>query len=79
MTLKKMYVCSVCGAERKDANHWFVLTETKAGFHLQSWEWAVREEMLDEEGTEHLCGQVCAHKLLDRFMSGAATGERDEG
>lgn len=71
MTIKRIYACSCCGVERKDANHWFVLVETHAGFHLQTWDWAVAEHRLDEDGTEHVCGQACAHKLLDRFMAGA--------
>jgi hypothetical protein len=71
MTLKKVYACSCCGVEHKDANHWFVLVSTPVGFHLQTWERAVQEHRLDEDETEHVCGQACAHKLLDRFMAGA--------
>jgi hypothetical protein len=44
---------------------------THVGFHLQTWERAVQEHRLDEDETEHVCGQACAHKLLDRFMAGA--------
>jgi hypothetical protein len=69
MTVKKVYVCSCCGVERKEANHWFVLAPG-SGFCLQTWEWAVREGTLDLLGAEHVCGQACAHKMLDRFMTG---------
>ena len=72
MTLKKVYICGGCGAERKEANHWFVLERTKAGFHLHTWKWAEREQVLDDDRMEHVCGQACAHTMLDRFMTEAA-------
>lgn len=71
MTRKQGYMCSYCGVERKDANHWFVLLTTHTGFYLQTWEWAVQKHQLNRDGTEHVCGQACAHKLLDQFMAGA--------
>jgi hypothetical protein len=66
--LKKIYVCGCCGAERKEANHWFILQRTRVGFALHTWAWAQREGQLDEDDVEHLCGQECAHKMLGRFM-----------
>jgi hypothetical protein len=69
MTLKKVYECYVCGTERKDANHWFVVEPSRVGFHLWQWDWAIREGRLDDDGVEHVCGQACAHKLLDRFLT----------
>ena len=76
--LKKSYVCGCCKVERKDANHWFVLEETTDGFHLHPWIWAVERDQLDGGRVEHVCGQVCAHKLLDRFMSQEQMGDRNK-
>jgi len=67
--IKKSYNCEVCGAERKEANHWFVFTRTAVGLHFRTWNWAVREDALDDDDQGHLCGQGCAHKLLDDFLA----------
>lgn len=70
MSTKVAFTCDVCGAERKETNHWFVVEVTNRGFHLHDWAWAVRECEIDKQGVKHVCGQACAHKLLDEFMSG---------
>ena len=73
MTVKKVFVCSECGMERREANHWFVSTRTACGLEFHTWEWAVREGVLEDEQLGHLCGQECAHKLLDRFLTEVTT------
>ena len=72
MTLKNIVVCSECGVERREANHWFLYTRTDEGLEFHKWEWAGRDErenLLDETQFGHLCGQQCAHKLLDQFLN----------
>jgi hypothetical protein len=69
MAVKTAYTCDVCGAERKEANHWFVACQTHAGLDFHTWGWALREEMLNEERLMHLCGRLCAHKKLDQFLA----------
>ena len=71
------YICAVCGVEKKDSNHWFVHQSTRVGFHLMTWDWAVREGQLDEDGTEYVCGHECSHTLLGQFLSN--TGKPREG
>jgi hypothetical protein len=66
--IEKSYKCDVCGVEKKVANHWFIAEMTNVGIHFHTWEWAVRECQLDEERVRHLCGQACAHKMLDEFL-----------
>jgi hypothetical protein len=66
MPRQVVYTCVVCGQPRQSSNHWFVAQNTSVGFHLRTWDWAVREDQLDE--SEYLCGRECAHKLLDGFM-----------
>lgn len=78
MTVGRKYNCNICGVERKEANHWFVATKDRGRFSIEAWDVAERENRLDNEDAIHLCGQVCAHKLLDRFLAetaGAATSE----
>ncbi len=71
--LKKILTCDECGAERRDANHWFVYERTKVGLHFHTWEWAAKEWTLEAEHVGHLCGQQCGHKLLDRFLTEVTT------
>ena len=59
--LKQTYTCDVCGAERKEGNHWFSVLFTSGGAHLRKW-----QERGDSD--YHLCGQECVHKMLDKWM-----------
>jgi hypothetical protein len=66
---KQVYVCDVCGAERKEANHWFVLgppadCNPDAIFIISKW-----PHNVDMGWAKHVCGQVCAHKMIDEFLS----------
>lgn len=70
MAKKEVFTCDVCGEERKEANHWFVslrVTACAASIvpQITFYRWP---NLADLSGTKHLCGQVCAHKLLDEFM-----------
>lgn len=66
------YKCKQCGVAKTVNNHWYVLEQTNVGFHLYMWGWAVREDRLDDEAIEYLCGQACAHQLLDQFLASVA-------
>jgi hypothetical protein len=61
--LKQIVTCDVCGAIRKDANHWFCYSASPG--QVTFWTWG--EEIAAR--FDHVCGQVCAHKLLDEFLS----------
>lgn len=65
MAMKQSFVCDICGAERKDANHWFVARETDGMLMFLHWD----EAAICRANTAHLCGQSCAHKALDRFLA----------
>jgi hypothetical protein len=64
MAKVEKYICNICGAERKEANHWFVAQLGEDFLRLMHWPEAPESFHL------HMCGQVCAHKLLDQFLSG---------
>ena len=68
MTIRRIFNCDQCGAERKEANHWFVVRMTALGLYFNTWAWAEQEGLLEDSLTTHLCGQQCAHKLLDQFL-----------
>ena len=79
---RSSYSCDICGVERKEANHWFMATKDAACLSIESWNAAEIENRLDDEDAIHLCGQVCAHKLLDRFLTESSVtstkGENDD-
>ncbi len=65
--LKATYICDICGAKRKEANHWFsarlgYARGTPSSVTFQRWEDS-------DEHDSHLCGQECVHKMLDKWMS----------
>ena len=58
--------CDVCGAEKRQTNHWFVAY--RHGGELRVTGWNANGRM--RAGSKHLCGQTCLHKLLDEFIAG---------
>jgi len=58
--IREAISCDVCGAEKKVANHWFKVRETKAGLIFAPASSKVGEDV---------CGQVCAHRMLDEWLS----------
>ncbi len=72
MTIKTVAVCSQCETERREANHWFVYMRREDALEFYHWEWLGRHaSKAVPAGSElgHLCGQQCAHKLLDQFLN----------
>jgi len=68
--IRQAISCDICGAEKKQTNHWFVASEQ--GGELRVSGWNSRNKL--RAGTKHLCGQTCLHKLVDEFMAGAIAG-----
>ena len=62
--IRQAISCDICGAEKKQTNHWFVAYE-QAG-ELRVGGWNSRNRL--RTGSKHLCGQACLHKLADEFM-----------
>ena len=81
--IRQAISCDICGAEKKQTNHWFVV-HTHGG-ELRVAGWNANGRM--RAGAKHLCGQVCLHKLMDEFIAGIVSNrvplasegpERDE-
>jgi hypothetical protein len=60
--------CDICGAEKKQTNHWFV-TYTQAG-ELRISTWNASKNLRPRAASKHLCGQTCLTKLVDEFVAG---------
>jgi hypothetical protein len=67
--IRQAISCDICGAEKKQTNHWFV-AYTHAG-ELRVSGWNAQRRL--RTGTKHLCGQTCLNKLLDEFVARTAT------
>lgn len=69
--IRQAISCDICGAEKKQTNHWFV-AYTHAG-ELRVSGWGVQGKI--RAGSKHLCGQTCLHKLVDEFIAGGAASK----
>lgn len=68
--IRQTISCDICGAEKKQTNHWFV-AYSRAG-ELRVSGWGVQGRV--RAGSKHLCGQTCLHKLVDEFIATGASG-----
>ena len=68
--IRQAISCDVCGAEKKQTNHWYVACDQ--GGELRVSGWSTRNRM--RAGSKHLCGQTCLHKLVDEFISRTLEG-----
>lgn len=64
--IRQAISCDVCGAEKRQTNHWFV-AYTQGG-ELRVTGWSAKSRL--RAGSKHLCGQTCLHKLVDEFIAG---------
>lgn len=76
MSQKTIFRCDVCGAEKKEANHWFIGFEVERSLsepenlRIEPWEWA-RAELTY---AIHLCGSQCVQKRVQEFLSKQHSG-----
>jgi hypothetical protein len=64
--IRQAISCDICGAEKKETNHWFVATRQGGELRVAGWNSNGRMRA----GAKHLCGQTCLHKLMDEFIAG---------
>jgi hypothetical protein len=64
--IRQAISCDVCGAEKRQTNHWFVAFSHGGELRVTGWNASGRMRA----GSKHLCGQTCLHKLLDDFIAG---------
>ncbi|MGA3049708.1 MAG: hypothetical protein ABSD67_24100 [Terracidiphilus sp.] len=63
--IRQAISCDICGAEKRQTNHWFVASEHSGELRVSGWNSRNRLR----PGSKHLCGQTCLHKLMDDFMA----------
>lgn len=68
--IRQAISCDICGSEKRQTNHWFVVTEQAGELRVSGWGVHNRRR----SGTKHLCGQTCLHKLVDEFVARSIAG-----
>lgn len=68
--IRQAISCDICGAEKRQTNHWFVAWERDGELRVAGWTARIRLR----SGAKHLCGQACLHKLADDFMERVIAG-----
>ena len=63
--IRQAISCDICGAEKKQTNHWYVTYDQGGELRVSGLD--ARNRL--RPGAKHLCGQTCLHKLLDDFMA----------
>lgn len=63
--IQQVITCDVCGSEKRQTNHWFVVYEESGELRTSGW----MSPHLLYPGTKHLCGETCLHKLVGKFLT----------
>lgn len=64
--IRQAISCDICGAEKRQTNHWFMAYTHGGELRVTAWNANSRSR----GGLKHLCGQTCLHKLVDEFIAG---------
>ena len=67
--IRQAISCDICGAEKRQTNHWFVAYDQNGELRVSGW--SARNRL--RPGTKHLCGQTCLHKLVDEYIARMAS------
>jgi hypothetical protein len=62
--IQHVITCDMCGAQKREANHWFLVREESGELRISGWNFP---HTLSPE-TRHLCGETCVHKLISRDL-----------
>jgi len=72
MAVKGKIVCDVCGAEKKETNHWFTVNLTLwGGIRFDRWNYENPGNNLSADF--HLCGEQCCQKKLSDWTTKGIT------
>jgi len=63
--IRQAISCDICGRDKQQTNHWFVVYEHGTELRISGWNSQARLRT----SSKHLCGQTCLHKLVDDFMA----------
>jgi hypothetical protein len=72
--IKNAVICDGCPAEKKAANHWWIVKTTGERPVFMVWPWDSSQNVVD--AAKHYCGQSCVLKAMAQWMSEQVTGEK---
>jgi hypothetical protein len=79
VSVKPTYVCDVCGAIRKDADHWFLAWSIANGrMTLAPWDVPQSPGHRNQPHTKHLCGRECLHSIIGKWVEESKRGRSCE-
>lgn len=64
MAIRNAYSCDICGKDKQQVNHWWMMSFDGESLHLDPW-----HEEDAEEAAKHLCGQECVIKAVSEYLS----------
>jgi hypothetical protein len=84
MTWDVSFTCDICGKKKGEANHWWMVLlgdvpcydEGQPGQRFTLLPWNAAESR--NPAMYHLCGQGCAMKAMERFMTTGAIGTLED-
>ncbi len=81
MAEKRTYTCDVCGAEKRETNHWFVIFQRGEFQTIARFTAANLDTTHITPGTaiSHVCGENCALKKTSEFLTAPPAIEIPEG
>ena len=62
--IQQVITCDMCGAQKREANHWFIAREESGELCINGW----NSPHTLSPGTRHLCGETCVHKLISQDL-----------
>lgn len=85
MAWDESFTCDICGTTKLASNHWWMATlgdvlcfeEGQPARHFTLLPW--NEDESRNPNVHHICGEGCATKALERFMSAGELGHEGRG
>lgn len=63
MAKTEIFTCDVCGRQKGEVNHWYMLSIMGGEFILSAW------DADKKHAHKHLCGQECVIKAVNEYLS----------
>ncbi len=62
--IQQVITCDICGAQKREANHWFIAREEAGEIRISGW----NSPHTFSPQARHLCGETCVHKLISQDL-----------
>jgi hypothetical protein len=75
--IKAPFQCDYCGAVKGDANHWILRPKgedvIRGAYYASFILWPWNDEDAARSDVQHICGNVCAGKALEKWLGSQTT------